>query len=200
MSQPAANRSGWRFFEACYPRRMIQNIAVFCASADGADPAYRAAAVELGRALAERRIGVVYGGAKVGLMRAIAEAALAGGGRVVGVIPAILVDLEVAHDGLTELHVTDTMHTRKALIGERADAFIALPGGFGTLEELFEVLTWQTLKIHAKPVLLLNTHGFYDQLLAFLDFCVQQGMLSRQKREIVLVANTIGEALRILGV
>jgi uncharacterized protein (TIGR00730 family) len=179
---------------------MIHNIAVFCASADGADPAYRAAAVELGRALAGRKIGVVYGGAKVGLMRAVAEAALAEGGRVVGVIPTVLVDLEVAHEGLTELHVTDTMHTRKALIGERSDAFIALPGGFGTFEELFEVLAWQTLKIHAKPVLLLNTNGFYDQLLAFLDYCVEQGMLSQQKREIVLVADTVDEALRMLGV
>src|ERR1700744_6487810 len=111
---------------------MIRNIAVFCASADGTDPSYCAAAVELGRALARRGIGVVYGGAKVGLMRAVAEAALAAGGRVVGVIPTVLVDLEVAHDGLTELHVTDTMHSRKALIGERSDAFVALPGGFGT--------------------------------------------------------------------
>jgi hypothetical protein len=179
---------------------MIKNIAVFCASADGADPAYCAAAVELGRVLATRGIGVVYGGAKVGLMRAVAEAALAAGGRVVGVIPTVLVDLEVAHDGLTELHVTDTMHTRKALIGEKSDAFIALPGGFGTLEELFEVLAWQTLKIHSKPVLLLNIEGFYDKLLEFLDECVEQGMLSQQKREIVLVAKTVDEALRILGV
>jgi uncharacterized protein (TIGR00730 family) len=178
----------------------INNVAVFCASADGADPVYRAAAVELGRALAKRKIGIVYGGAKVGLMHAVAEAALAHGGHVVGVIPNVLVDLEVAHRGLTELHVTETMHTRKALIGERSDAFIALPGGFGTLEELFEVLTWQTLKIHSKPVLLLNTNGFYDQLLAFLDHCVEQGMLGRQKREIVLVANTVDEALQMLGV
>jgi uncharacterized protein (TIGR00730 family) len=178
----------------------INNVAVFCASANGADPVYRAAAIELGCALAKRKIGIVYGGAKVGLMQAVAEAALASGGHVIGVIPNVLVDLEVAHDGLTELHVTDTMHTRKALIGERSDAFIALPGGFGTLEELFEVLTWRTLKIHAKPVLLLNTNRFYDQLLAFLDYCVEQGMLSQPKREIVLVANTVDEALRMLGV
>ena len=115
----------------------IQNVAVFCASADGIDPAYGAAATELGRALAIRNIGVVYGGSKVGLMRAVAEAALAEGGRVIGVIPTVLMDLEVAHHGLTELHVTDTMHTRKALMGERSDAFIALPGGFGTLDEMF---------------------------------------------------------------
>lgn len=132
-------------------------------------------------------------------MGVVAEAALAHGGHVVGVIPNVLVDLEVAHGGLTELHVTDSMHTRKALMAELSDAFVALPGGFGTLEELFEVLTWQTLKIHAKPVLLLNTKGFYDRLLEFLDYCVEQGMITLQKRSIVLVAQTVGEALRMLG-
>jgi hypothetical protein len=161
---------------------------------------YRAAADELGRKLAERWIGVVYGGAKVGLMLAVAEGALAAGGRVVGVIPTVLVDLEVAHEGLTELHVVDTMHTRKATIGARADAFIALPGGFGTFEEMFEALAWQTLKLHSKPVLLLNTNGFYDTLLNFLDECVEQGMLTQEKREIVLVARTVDEALEFLGI
>jgi len=177
----------------------LKNIAVFCASSNGADPGYRAAAAELGGALARRNIGVVYGGAKVGLMQAVAEAALAEGGRVIGVIPTVLMDLEVAHDGLTELHVTDTMHARKALIGERADAFIALPGGFGTFEELFEVLAWQTLKLHAKPVLLLHTNGFYHKLLDFLDHSVEQGMLKPKNREIVLVAETVDEAIGLLG-
>lgn len=157
-------------------------------------------AVELGHALAIRGIGVVYGGAKVGLMQAVAEAALAEGGRVIGVIPTVLVNLEVAHDGLTELHVTDTMHTRKAMIGERSDAFIALPGGFGTLEELFEVLAWQTLNLHAKPVLLLNTDGFYDKLLEFLDHCVDQGMLKARSRTIVMVAGSVDDALTLLGI
>ena len=177
----------------------IKNVAVFCASADGADPVYRAAAAELGQKLAARGIGVVFGGAKVGLMQAVAQGALAAGGRVIGVIPTVLVELEVAHDGLTELHVTDTMHTRKAMIGERSDAFVALPGGFGTFEEMFEVLAWQTLKLHAKPVLVLNTNGFYDKLLAFLDECMEQGMLTQEKREIVLVARTVDEALGLLG-
>jgi hypothetical protein len=177
---------------------MIENVAVFCASADGAHPVYRAAAAELGRALARRNIGVVYGGAKVGLMQAVAEAALAEGGRVIGVIPTVLVDLEVAHDGLTELHITDTMHTRKALIGERSDAFIALPGGFGTFEEMFEVLAWQTLKIHSKPVVLLNVAGFYDTMLAFLDVCDREGML-RGNRGILLVAETADRALQLAG-
>jgi len=179
---------------------MIGNVAVFCASADGADPVYRAAAVELGRKLAERGIGVVFGGSKVGLMQALAQGALAAGGHVVGVIPTVLVDLEVAHYGLTELHVVDTMHTRKAMIGARGDAFIALPGGYGTFEEFFEVLAWQTLKIHAKPVVVLNTNGFYDTLLTFLDECVSQGMLTQEKREIVLVARTVDEAPGLLGI
>jgi hypothetical protein len=177
----------------------IKNIAVFCASANGVDPVYRDVAAELGRALAQRNVGVVYGGAKVGLMQAVADGALAANGRVIGVIPTVLVDLEVAHDGLTELHITDTMHSRKALIGKRSDAFIALPGGFRTFEELFEVLAWQTLKIHAKPVLLLNINGFYDKLLVFLDHCVEQGVLRAKNRAIVLVAGTVDEAMRLLG-
>ncbi len=178
----------------------IRNIAVFCASANGAQPAYRAAAEELGKALAAHHIGLIYGGAKVGLMQAVADASLAAGGAVVGVIPHVLVDLEVAHQGLTELHVTDTMHTRKALMGERSDAFIVLPGGYGTLEEVFEVLAWQTLKLHNKPVLLLNTLGFYDTLLAFLDHAVREGVLKPKNRAILLVANTVDEALALLGI
>lgn len=177
----------------------ILNIAVFCASASGADPAYQKAADDLGLALAARDIGVIYGGARVGLMCAVAESALAHGGRVVGVIPEVLVDLEVAHHGITELHVVDTMHTRKALMGEKSDAFIVMPGGFGTLEEMFEVLAWQTLKLHTKPILLLNISGFYDQLLAFLDHAVAQGMLKQKSREILLVANSVEEAVTVLN-
>ena len=174
---------------------MIRDIAVFCASATGAHPVYRAVAEELGRALATRNIGLIYGGSNVGLMKVVAEAALAANGKVIGVIPEVLVDLEVAHHGITELHVTSTMHTRKALIGEKADAFIALPGGFGTFEELFEVLAWHTLKLHAKPILLLNAHGFYDKLLIFLDHCVAEGMLKPKSRELLLVANSVEDAL-----
>lgn len=170
-----------------------RNVTVFCASADGINPIYREAAAELGKALAVRHIGLIYGGAKAGLMQAIADAALANGGRVVGVIPEVLVDLEVAHQGLTELHVTSTMHTRKALMSERANAFIILPGGFGTLEELFEVLAWQTLKIHTKPILLLNINGFYDDMLRFLDHCVTEGMLKQRNRSALLVVRTMDE-------
>jgi len=178
----------------------ISNVAVFCASADGINPIYRAAAEALGKAIAERGIGLIYGGARVGLMQAVADATLANGGRVIGVIPLVLVDLEVAHQGLTELHVTSTMHTRKALMGERSDAFIVLPGGFGTFEELFEVLAWQTLKLHSKPIILLNVNGFYNGMLAFLDHCLHEGMMTPKKREILLVANTVDEVFSILNI
>ena len=176
----------------------IRNVAVFCASADGTNPLYRSAAEALGRELAARRIGLIYGGARVGLMRAVAEAALEAGGHVVGVIPEVLVDLEVAHHGISELHVTSTMHTRKALMGERSDAFIILPGGFGTFEEMFEVLAWQTLKLHDKPIVLLNTDGFYNTLLRFLDECVEHGVLKEKNRRILLVASTVEEVFQLL--
>jgi len=176
-----------------------KSVAVFCASAEGANPAYREAAEELGRVLAGRGIGLIYGGAKVGLMGAVADAALAAGGHVVGVIPHVLVDLEVSHEGISELHVVDTMHTRKALMAEKADAFLALPGGFGTFEELFEVLAWQTLKLHAKPVVLLNVAGFYDTMLEFLDVCEREGML-RGNLKRLLVAKTVDEALKLCNV
>ena len=178
----------------------VRNVAVFCASADGKNPEYKNVAEELGRKLASRGIGLIYGGAKVGLMAAVADGALEHGGHVVGVIPEVLVDLEVAHQGLSELHVTSTMHTRKEMMGDRADAFVVLPGGFGTFEELFEVLAWQTLKLHAKPILLLNTLGFYDAMLGFFDHCVVEGMLKQKNREIVLVASDVDEALAMLGI
>ena len=176
----------------------IRSIAVFCASASGSNPVYAHAATDLGRALAERNIGLIYGGANVGLMQAVAQATIDGGGRVVGVIPHVLVDKEVANHGITELHVVDTMHTRKALMAERSDAFLILPGGYGTMEEMFEVLAWQTLGLHNKPILLLNLNGFYDALLAFLDRAVTEGMLRPGNRALLLVATTVGEALDML--
>jgi uncharacterized protein (TIGR00730 family) len=171
-----------------------KNLAVFCAAAEGARPEYRAAAEELGRTLAEQNLGLIYGGATVGLMGAVADASLAHSGHVIGVIPQVLVDLEVAHGHISELHVVDTMHTRKALMSEKADAFLILPGGFGTFEEMFEVLAWQTLKLHNKPVVLLNVAGFYDTLLAFFDVCEREGML-RGNRHCLLVAHSVEEAL-----
>ena len=191
-----AARQGSVCFGAMPEEARAKNVAVFCAAAEGARSVYRALAVELGLALAERGIGLIYGGAKIGLMGAVADATLAAGGRVTGVIPHVLVDKEITHDGLSELHVVDTMHTRKRLMGEKADAFITLPGGFGTFEELFEVLAWQTLKLHAKPVVLLNVAGFYDTMLTFLDVCEREGML-RGNRHRLLVASSVEEALRL---
>jgi uncharacterized protein (TIGR00730 family) len=175
-----------------------KSIAVFCAAANGVRPQYREVAEQFGRRLGELGIGLIYGGAKVGLMGAVADATIAAGGYVVGVIPHVLVDKEVAHNGISELHVTETMHTRKAMMADRADAFVILPGGFGTFEEMFEVLAWQTLKIHSKPVVLLNIEGFYDTLLTFLDHCHAEGML-RGNRDILLTANTVQHALELTG-
>jgi len=176
----------------------LKTLCVFCASAYGVREEYRREAEALGKVLADRGIGLVYGGASVGLMGAVANASLANGGTCIGVIPHVLVDKEISNHGLTELHVVDTMHTRKALMGEKADAFLILPGGYGTLEELFEVLTWQTLRLHSKPTVLLNTAGFYDSMLAFLDHCVQEGVLKPQARANLMVATSVEDALALI--
>jgi len=178
---------------------VISNVAIFCASANGADPSYREAAVMLGCELARRHIGIIYGGANVGLMQAVAESALSLGGRVVGVIPEVLVDLEVAHRDISELHITSTMHTRKAMMSDLADAFLVLPGGYGTLEEMFEVMTWQSLRIHEKPIVLININGFYNKLLEFLDHCVAHGVLKPHNREIPIVVQSVEDAFAALG-
>lgn len=163
----------------------LRSVTVFCGSNPGYDPAYAAAARELGTELAERDIGLVYGGGAVGLMGIVADATLAAGGRVTGVIPQHLWDKEVGHRGLTELLVVESMHERKLAMADRADGFIALPGGVGTLEELFEVLTWTQLGIHHKPVGVLDVAGFYAPLLAFLDTAVTAGFLREGHRQIL---------------
>nr|WP_223650693.1 TIGR00730 family Rossman fold protein [Hymenobacter psoromatis] len=147
----------------------MKSVAVYCGSSSGNQEMYTQQAQAMGRELARRGLTLVYGGGRVGLMGIIADAVLAAGGRVIGVIPRFLADKELAHRGCTELHVVDTMHQRKLLMADLADGFVAMPGGFGTLEELFEVLTWGQLGLHGKPVALLNTLGFYDKLLALLD-------------------------------
>jgi len=166
----------------------VRSVCVYCGSSTGSDPVYAEAAIELAQALAARGLRVVYGGAQVGLMGLIADTALEAGAEVVGVIPKVLVDWEVAHTGLTELHVVESMHERKALMAELADAFVALPGGIGTLEELIEVYTWSYLGIHDKPFAVLNTAGYYDGLTAFLDHTVAQGFLRPEVRAGLLVA------------
>jgi len=148
------------------------------------------AARELGSTLAQRQIGLVYGGARVGLMGALADAALASGGHVTGVIPESLVAKEIAHEGLSDLRIVASMHQRKALMNDLADGFIALPGGLGTLEEFFEVLTWAQLGLHKKPCGLLNVDGFFDRLLSFLDYSVDEQFVRRENRAMVLVSNT----------
>jgi uncharacterized protein (TIGR00730 family) len=159
---------------------------VFCGSSTGLDPVFATAARALGAELASREIDVVYGGGNVGLMGIVADAALAAGGRVIGVIPHALMTRELAHQGLTELHVVDSMHERKALMASLADGFIALPGGFGTLEEFCEAVTWTQLGVHAKPCGLLNIAGFYDGLLAFLEHALSEEFLRPTHRDIVV--------------
>lgn len=157
--------------------RDFRRICIYCGSSDTVDERYRVAARATGRLLAERGIGVVYGGGRVGLMGEVANAALAAGGEVFGVIPDKLQQLELGHDGCTELFVVDSMHTRKMMMAQLSDAFIALPGGFGTMEEIFEATTWTQLNFHKKPVGLLNTDGFYDFLLAWITHAQGQGFI-----------------------
>ena len=164
----------------------MERICVFCGSNPGADPAYAEAAADLGRLLAGRGLTLIYGGGHVGLMGVLADAALAVGGRVTGVIPEALAAKELAHGGLTDLKVVGSMHERKALMSELSDAFIALPGGIGTLEELLEVTTWSKLGIHAKQCGVLNVSGYYDPLGAMLDATVSAGFMAAEYREILI--------------
>lgn len=170
-------------------------VAVYCGSRFGDAAAFAHAARQLGRLIAERGGSVVYGGGRVGLMGTVADAALDAGGRVVGVIPQALMDREVGHAGLTELHVVQTMHERKQLMAERADAFIALPGGIGTLEELYEVWSWQQLGYHDKPVALLNVDGYYDALLTFMRVSHERGFVSAPQHHALLVDDDAGRLL-----
>ncbi|MGH3761593.1 TIGR00730 family Rossman fold protein [Actinophytocola sp.] len=170
-------------------------VCVFCGSSTGTGPGYLAAAGHVGRALAERGIGLVYGGSSVGTMGVVADAALAAGGRVTGVIPQSLVDREIAHPGLTDLRVVAGLHERKATMAEFADAFLVLPGGAGTLEELFEVFTWALLGLHDKPIALLDVDGYYQPMLRFLDHMTGQGFLSREYRDMLIVDTDVGRVL-----
>ena len=176
----------------------VRSVCVYCGSAAGARPEYRAAAQELGHAFAAEGIRLVYGGAHVGLMGAVADAALAAGGHVTGFIPQHLVDREVAHRGLSELYVVRDMHERKHSMAEQADAFLALPGGYGTLDELCEVLGWAQLGLHRKPIILLDVAGYWQPFLSMLDHAVQEGFLKKANRESALCAGTVREAITML--
>ena len=172
----------------------MKRLAVYCGSALPADPVYVESARQVGRTLAGRGIGVVYGGGRRGLMGAVADAALEAGGEVIGVIPEALVHAEVAHQGCTELHVVQTMHQRKALFTDLSDGFITLPGGVGTMDELWEAISWAQLGYHAKPVGLLNVSSFYDQLIAFNRHMIDTGFIRLQHADILVHADSI-EAL-----
>ena len=176
----------------------MKRLAVYCGSAMGTDPAFATLARELGEEMARRGIGLVYGGGRLGLMGVVADAVMNNGGEAYGVIPQALVDLEVAHTGLTELHLVANMHERKALMTELTDAFVAIPGGVGTLDELFEAWSWNALGYHAKPFALLNVNHFWDGLIGFMDHAQVSGFLSPARRAQLLVADEIGEVIERL--
>lgn len=173
----------------------LRRVCVFCGSSFGVRDEYATVARALGAALVERGMGLVYGGASVGIMGVIADAVLAAGGEVIGVIPQALVDKEVAHGNLADLRIVSSMHERKATMADLADGFIALPGGFGTLEELFEVLTWAQLGMHGKPCALLDVDGYFDGLLQFVDHAIAQGFIRPEHRSLILVDRSPGGLL-----
>ncbi len=169
----------------------MKRLCVFCGSSYGSSPAFTAAARELGEAIASHGIELVYGGARVGLMNEVADATLAKGGKVIGVLPRFMSQKELAHESLTELHLVDTMHQRKQLMAEMSDGFVALPGGFGTFEEIFEAMTWSQLHLHRSPCALFNVAGYYDKLVEFLDVSVASGFVRQDLRDSLIVANNL---------
>lgn len=173
----------------------MKSICVYCASSLGNNPIFAEQAYELGKTLSEHGITLVYGGAKVGLMGKVADGALSKGGLVTGIIPAFLGSKEIKHDQLQELIVVETMHERKALMQEKSDGFIALPGGFGTMEELFEILTWGQLSLHKKPIGILNVGGYYDSLIQLIDTMIDSGLLKEEYKNMVLVSDSIDDLL-----
>jgi uncharacterized protein (TIGR00730 family) len=177
----------------------IRSLCVYCGSSMGRDPAYREAAAAVGTLMAANGVRLVYGGGAVGLMGVVADAVMAGGGEVFGVIPKGLFSNEVGHQGITELVEVDSMHQRKQRMAEEADAFLALPGGLGTLEELAEITTWAQLGIHAKPVGVLDLGGFWQPLLDFLDGAVESGFLRPANRELVVRITDVDDVLAVLG-
>lgn len=173
-------------------------VAVYCGSCLGNHEVYEQAARELGLALAKNGMGLVYGGASIGLMGAVADEVVNGGAQAVGVIPTFMLKHEIAHNQLTRLHLTDTMHTRKTVMAEYADAFITLPGGLGTLEEIMEIATWRQLYQHEKPMIILNINGFYDRMIEHLAYTAEQGFMKQEDLARLVVCNTIGEAIEML--
>ena len=178
--------------------KLSRRVAVYCGSADGNDPIYLAEASALGQELARAGLGLVYGGANVGLMGAVADAALAAGAEVIGILPDVLAGREIAHSGLTRLEAVSTMHQRKARMVALSEAFLILPGGYGTLDEMLEIITWSQLRLHAKPCILINTARYWDGLLTFLDSTVTAGFLKPENRVLLQVASTACEAVSMV--
>lgn len=174
---------------------MMKSICVYCASSMGNNPVYSQTAFELGETLAEYEIELIYGGAQVGLMGRLADGALSKNGKVTGIIPEFLKTKEIEHNGLSELILVKTMHERKALMQEKSDAFIALPGGFGTMEELFEILTWGQLDLHRKPIGILNVNGYYDALVALVESMISNGLLKLEYKKMLLISDSIEDLL-----
>lgn len=174
---------------------MKKMLCVFCGSSQGNNPKYMELANSLGSKMGEKKIGLVYGGASIGLMGEVADSALKNGAKVIGVIPESLTRLEIVHQGLTENHIVSTMHERKKMMYDFSDAFVAIPGGMGTLDEMCEILTWAQLKYHQKPCYILNTFSFYDALLEHFNFIHQQGFLKKEHLDLVRVVNSIDELL-----
>lgn len=174
------------------------NVAIYCGSKTGKNPIYIEKAKELGEQLAKEGLGIVYGGSTVGLMGAVADSALAHNGRVIGIMPENLQKLELTHISLTEIHIVDSMHTRKAKMADLADSYIALPGGCGTLDEYFEIFTWAQIGLHTKPIILYNINGFYDALIQHFEKMLDEGFVREDQRSILQVAMTVEEILAIL--
>jgi uncharacterized protein (TIGR00730 family) len=177
---------------------LIKSICVYCGSARGRSPRYVAAARELGEAMAERSIRLIYGGARIGMMGEVADAVMKNGGEVIGVIPEHLQTTEVGHSGITELKVVESMHVRKKLMFDLSDGFAVLPGGYGTLDELFEIITWRMLKLHDKPVVVLNIDGYWDPFQALIDQLIGQGFAREDSRQYFSVVNSVGRMFDLL--
>jgi len=178
---------------------MLESVCVYCGSNPGFDPAFREAALALGGEIGRRGLRLVYGGSHLGMMGVVADAVLAAGGAVTGVVPRLLVEKEAAYTALADLRLVDSMHERKMLMADLAGGFVSLPGGYGTLDETFEIATWAQLGLHAKPVVLWNVNGFYDKLFAFLDGIVDAGLLRPQHRALVREARTLDEVFERLA-
>lgn len=178
----------------------IKTICVYCGSGKGKNEIHATAATELGTRMAQSGLDLVYGAASIGIMGIVADAVLAGGGKVIGIIPHHILDWEVGHSLLTEMHVVDTMHQRKQMMVERSDAFVIFPGGLGTLDETFEILTWKQLKLHDKPVIIANINGFWDPLLSLIDHQIAEGFVKPEYRHIFQVANTVDDIFNLLKI